>query len=247
MDQVEFGNFFNEELDPGVEGWFFRGDVLMFYVLLQTQQAAGIEGEICELGSYKGRSAIVLGKVKRPTERLFCLCRFEEQYAAEFRENVRRLMPEALSTLVAIRVPDLMELRAPPQQMDGVSLRFLHIDAGHGHREVLNDLRNFAPRVTAGGVVVLDDVFDPSFPGVATAMAEYCLSSQAEGLVPFATSPSKAYLCHRPYAPFYQRALVGSGAAGGMMVEDGLGGPVLVCFSRFDETPGQDELLAAIG
>ncbi|WP_207481648.1 class I SAM-dependent methyltransferase [Arenibaculum pallidiluteum] len=247
MDQVAFGAFFNEELDFHVEGGFDKADVLLFYVLLQTQQAAGVEGDLCELGVHQGRSAIVLGKVKRPNERLFCLGAFDEPEAGVFRAHARRLMPESLATVVEIRVPEPMELAGPPPAMEGATLRFLHLDAGRGHREMLNDLRNFAPLAAGGGILALEGVFDPMSPGVASAMTAFCLSEAGQGFVPFATTPAKAYLCHRPFAPFFQRALVTSGAAGTLSLTDGLGGPVLVCFARAETGPSRDALLAAIG
>ena len=114
---------------------------------------------------------------------------------------------------------DLRALRAPPSEVDSNSLRFLHLDAVHDHPSVLNDLRNFVPLLTREAIVVLDDCFDPDWPGVPTAMTEFCLSDMGRHIRPFAASRSKMYLCARPYVEIYQRCIVASGHIDNMSLE----------------------------
>ena len=141
----------------------------------------------------------------RPDERLFCFDVFHEVPQPVVEANIHRFCPGVTGRLVCIQ-QDLRALRAPPSEVDLNSVRFLHLDAVHDHPSVLNDLRNFVPLfLTREAIVVLDDCFDPDWPGVPTAMTEFCLSDMGRHIRPFAASRSKMYLCARPYVEIYQR------------------------------------------
>ena len=58
------------------------------------------------------------------------------------------------------------------------------------------------------GVICLDDINDTEYPGVASAMAEFCLSSC---WCPFAIGFNKAYLCQREHLERYRSMLLNSG------------------------------------
>src|SRR3954447_12369799 len=200
MDLVEFLNFFRDEVDPAVKGWFYERDILTFFVLDAVQGGGGIRGDLCELGCYQGKSAIALGLLRSsgersPKERLILFDQFTEVAEGAVRITLERFCPGIAPALVTVP-GDLLRLSAPPEVPPG-SLRFLHIDALHNHRGVMNDLRNFEPLLVPGGIIALDDYFDHQFPGVATGMTEFCLSEAGRNLRPFASTPNKMYLCHR--------------------------------------------------
>jgi hypothetical protein len=235
MDPKAFSDFFEGEVDRGIPGWFHGSDALLFYLIAEFQRLGNVGGDLCELGVHRGRSAVVLGRLKRPGERLFCVDRFslEAGVLEEFRRHRARLLPEAGDEVVVVDCPDLLALDAAPAPVAGAALRFLHVDAGHSHREVLNDLRNFAPLLAGGGAIPMDDAFDPDFPGVATAIAEHCLSEAGRDLRVFATSRRKAYLCHRPWIRLYQGFLARSGALPKVHMDWVLDVRAMACFSSW--------------
>jgi hypothetical protein len=187
----------------------------------------------------------VLAKLKRPHERMFCVDRFAaEGVLPEFLGHRERLVPEAADTTVVIDCPNLEVIPGPPEPLAGATLRFLHVDAGHSHREVLADLRNFAPLVGIGGVIAMDDVYDPFFPGVATAMTEFCLSPAGSDLRVFATCGRKAFLCNRVWIAFYQKLLVRSGRVPSVNFDWVMDVQALICFAHWNREP--EEIQAAI-
>jgi len=128
---------------------------------------------------------------------------------------------------------DLPKLKTSPSEIALGSLRLLHLDAVHDHPSVLNDLRNFAPLMAPHGVLVLDDYFDPNWPGVSTAMTEFCLSDQGRNFRPFASSKSKMYLCRREWVDIYQKSIIESEVIAHLALELVLDGSVLRCYTNW--------------
>ncbi|MFB9372189.1 class I SAM-dependent methyltransferase, partial [Kitasatospora albolonga] len=56
-----------------VPGWFWHADQQLFGWLLERQTASGLKGDLLELGSYLGRSAILMGRYLQSGER-FTVC-----------------------------------------------------------------------------------------------------------------------------------------------------------------------------
>jgi hypothetical protein len=232
MEIFELWDLYKEKVENEVRGWFFTHDLITFWLIDLIQKKASWNGHFCELGTYEGKSAITLGKLAGPDEKLFCFDNFEEVAQSTAAANIHRFCPDLKDRLVCIR-QDLTKLQSPPPQVELNSVRFVHIDAAHGHSAVVNDLVNFLPLLTREAVIVLDDYFDPDYPGVSTAMTEFCLSDMGRHIRPFAASRSKMYLCARPYVELYQRCIVASAHIQNMNFEHVLDVSVLCCFSRF--------------
>jgi hypothetical protein len=232
MKILEFWNLYKNGVENEVKGWFYDHDLITFWLIDFIQKEAGWRGDLCELGIYQGKSAIALGTMARPDERLLCFDVFHEVPQPVVEANIHRFCPDLNGRLVCIQ-RDLMALRTPPPEVESNSLRFLHLDAVHDHPSVLNDLRNFFLLLTPEAVIVLDDCFDPDWPGVPTAMTEFCLSDMGRHIRPFAASRSKMYLCARPYVEIYQRCIVASGYIDNMSLERVLDVSVLRCYTHF--------------
>ena len=53
-----------------VLGWFDDVDAAVFRAIDDVQGASGVKGDLLEIGTYLGKSAILLGYLLRPQERL---------------------------------------------------------------------------------------------------------------------------------------------------------------------------------
>jgi len=232
MEFLEFWNLYKDSVEKEVEGWFFDHDLATFWLVDFIQKQAGWRGDLCELGVYQGKSAIGLGSMARADERLFCFDTFHEIPQEAVENNVHRFCPDLGDRLICIQ-QNLATLQTSPSQVRPKSVRFLHLDAVHDHPSVLNDLRNFVPLLTPEAILVLDDCFDPEWPGVPTAMTEFCLSDIGWHIRPFAATRSKMYLCARSHVEIYQRCIVASGIIENMSLERVLDVSVLRCYTRW--------------
>ncbi|GAA2130652.1 class I SAM-dependent methyltransferase [Kitasatospora kazusensis] len=185
-----------------VPGWFWKVDQEAFDWFLDSQTAAGLTGDILELGTYLGRSAVLLGGHLRPGEK-FTVCDLfdssapDEENAAEmamsYRKTLTRQAFEANYLAFHERLPEVIQ--APTSVLaDGRvgagSCRFVHVDASHLYEHVAGDIQVARAALAEDGLVVLDDYRSPHTPGVAAAVWE---AVAVHGLRPVCLTPEKFY------------------------------------------------------
>ncbi|MFE2728002.1 class I SAM-dependent methyltransferase [Kitasatospora sp. NPDC059327] len=186
----------------GIPGWFFKLDQEAFTHFLTGQSAAGHTGDILELGSYLGRSAVLLGDQLRPGEQLTVCDLFDSEAvdadnAAEMTMSYRRTLTRSafeanyltfhprLPVIVQAPTSVLADRRIP----DG-SCRFVHIDASHLYEHVAGDIEVARAALNENGLVALDDYRSEHTPGVSAAVWEAVFTG---GLRPVLLTPMKFY------------------------------------------------------
>ncbi|MFF2659912.1 class I SAM-dependent methyltransferase [Kitasatospora sp. NPDC058032] len=185
-----------------IPGWFFRLDQEAFRHLLTAQSAAGLTGDILELGSYLGRSAVLLGDHLRPGERLTVCDLFDSEagdadndaeMTMSYRSSLTRRGFEAnylafhpeLPTIVQAPTSVLADGRIPAG-----SCRFVHVDASHLYEHVAGDIAVARQALAADGLVALDDYRSEHTPGVSAAVWQAVFTG---GLRPVLLTPMKFY------------------------------------------------------
>lgn len=193
-----------EEADA-IPGWFYANDVALFADVSSHQRTREQAGDLLEIGTYLGKSAILLGFVLGPDERLVVCDLFEAEAGSaegrrekdqwylglareQFEENYRRFH-ERLPEVVAGPSTELDDLGP-----DG-SFRFIHVDGGHQHEVARHDLENARRLLAPGGVVAIDDWRSVHTPGVIAAAWEAVL---VNGLTPFCITEQKLYASWDP-------------------------------------------------
>jgi hypothetical protein len=189
-----------------VPGWFLDIDAQLFVGVNALQTARGIRGNVLEIGTYYGKSAILLGYCLQPGERLVISDIFEqtdsltaegmaehETYHAtlrqkEFERHYRRFHS---------CLPDLIV--GSSLQLDRAGLarqfRLVHVDGGHEYEVVKEDMLTTQALLGPGGIVIFDDWSQPHCPGVAMALWE---SYQPTNLIPLGFTDSKLYATWDP-------------------------------------------------
>lgn len=189
-----------------VDGWFSGIDARTFLAFGSLQDDLGVRGDILEIGGYVGRSAILLGYLLRPGERLLVVDLFGEEAAvAEQRaeqerwyRNLTRSQFEANYRRFHADLPTILQGRSdevlPTVPSD--SCRFLHIDGAHEFEAVRADLREVLRIAGANSVIVFDDVLSSHTPGVTAAAWEAVLDGRIVPLVQsvklYATTPGSS-------------------------------------------------------
>ncbi|OBI95409.1 class I SAM-dependent methyltransferase [Mycobacterium sp. 1465703.0] len=188
-----------EQMDQ-VDGWFFEADVELFSTLLACQTAEGIRGDMLEIGTYQGKSAILMGYGVRDDEELVICDLFgavtdhadiapisSQQYSGldqqQFLANWDRFHT---------RRPTLEVCESSELDLGDRLLRFTHIDGCHSYRCVAQDINLAVTHTAERGVIAMDDYRGVETPGVAAALW------QAVGngtLFPFAATYMKIYAC----------------------------------------------------
>ncbi|MEV7782194.1 class I SAM-dependent methyltransferase [Kitasatospora sp. NPDC088351] len=186
----------------GIPGWFFNVDQEAFGHFLSAQNEAGRTGDILELGTYLGRSAVLLGDHLKPGEQLTVCDLFDSEAgdadnAAEmtmsYRKTLTRSAFEANYLAFHARLPVIVQ--APTSALaDGRipagSCRFVHVDASHLYEHVAGDIGVARAALAEDGLVVLDDYRSEHTPGVSAAVWQAVFTG---GLRPVLLTPMKFY------------------------------------------------------
>jgi hypothetical protein len=191
-------------------GYFTYDDVVAFTLLLHIQSISGVTGDILEIGSYHGRSTVVIGRCVQPGER-FIVCDPFERQGEEIYPNPPSA--DGLRRTLARLAPNLQQLdirssRSDELDLDGVVLRFAHIDGGHSYDVALHDLRFTASHLAPDGIIAVDDYQHPDWQGVTTAVDTFVDESGFHVVADvnrWAESGRKIYLS-RPLPQMHDRA-----------------------------------------
>jgi predicted O-methyltransferase YrrM len=173
--------------------------------LLDAQAAAGIRGDICEIGVWRGFSAALLASALREDERLLILDKFQKPKA--YLPNIERFAP-GVSGRILHEPGDSVELRrfgAP--LLASARLRFAHIDGEHSYEAVASDAALCGGRMAEDGVWVFDDMFSYACPQLTEALFDHARRNRASFAI-FMFGYGKAYACSPRRLPFYRRLVL---------------------------------------
>ncbi len=161
-----------------IPGWFNLDDLAHFTLVLETQAAAGLRGDLLEIGCFHGRSAAVLAMHLQPKERLFLADTFDlpldEPYGdtptpAGVRRRLRSVIPDLAPERLIIERCYSRDLQLPQD----LRARFAHVDGGHDASTVRHDLGLCADALLPGGIIAVDDHAHPHHPGVSDGVAAF--------------------------------------------------------------------------
>lgn len=181
-----------------VPGWFPLLDFNLFEELDLIQDQNSITGDILEIGTYKGKSGVLLSILSKPKQMVNLL---DLYLTADSSSN---LDSEHYSQLTGSEVEKYLKKFGRPAKLiiDNSknvkkhilpqTQRLIHIDGSHLYEDALLDLNNCHELQAQDGVTILDDYRNFAFPGVGKAFWEYF--SKNENKILFAT-PTKIYFC----------------------------------------------------
>ncbi len=166
-----------------VTGWFLPLDAWLLVGIDALQGERGVSGDLLEIGTYQGKSAILLAYLAREAERLIICDIFEDmeaiggENAAEssvFYPSLRRSQFEAQFLRYHDRLPTVWQMASTSIDRAGIAgtCRLVHVDGSHAYEVVREDIVTARAALRRGGVVVFDDWSTAHAPGVAVALWE---------------------------------------------------------------------------
>jgi hypothetical protein len=193
-----------------IEGWFLPAAAALFGLLDEVQRAAAIGGDLFEIGVHHGRSAVVLCAMAGAEESVGVCDLFANQArnASASGSGDR----EIFETNLAYAVPDFDRIRVfaklsselTPSEVGGPQ-RLFHVDGGHLRDEALADLRLAATVLHKDGAIVVDDPFQPMWPGVTEAILSFL--AERSDFVPLVLGFNKLVLVPRAAREAYEPSI----------------------------------------
>ena len=91
------------------------------------------------------------------------------------------------------------------QIQTGIKYQIIHLDGEHYQSAASNDLSKVMTLMSPEGILIIDDIFYHSYPGVTAAAFEFLKDSQFKA---FLFTEKKLYLCKQNYYDiYYQRSI----------------------------------------
>jgi hypothetical protein len=186
-----------------IDGWFSYDAALLFMAYNQLLAAHGIAGDVLEIGVHHGLSTIAIATLRGPEGKLYAVDLFDnlqnlnvsrsgEGNRTLFERNMKRFH----GGLDFVRTIARLSSDLTPGDL-GASFSFCHVDGGHSRAETLHDLNLCHEILMPGGLVALDDYFNPGFPGVCEGAVEFMLG-HPEALRPLAIGYNKVLFQKTP-------------------------------------------------
>jgi hypothetical protein len=140
------------------------------------------QGEICEIGVYKGGFLMAL------LENLPQLT----AVAIDPYPNSDEIRDLLISNLKDRKLQDKVTLLENYDSIERQEFDLIHIDGEHSESAVAKDLEFATKNLSLKGIVIIDDIWHPLFPGIISATLSFV---HQEILAPFLITRNKMYLC----------------------------------------------------
>lgn len=195
-----------------VEGWLDPLSARFILALHDAQTELGVIGSVGEIGVHHGKLFILLHLMLREGERSFAVDVFERQYlnvdqsGAGNRERFLANLAKWSGQLDRVEIiAESSESISPHRITELVGpVRIFSVDGGHTEALTINDLSIADQSLTQGGVVIIDDYFNPHWPDVSCGVGRYFRESTTE-LRPLLICPNKIFLCAADYVEEYEK------------------------------------------
>jgi predicted O-methyltransferase YrrM len=190
-----------------IEGAFQFDAALMFMAYNELLASQGISGDVLEIGVRQGLSSIAVASLRGEGCRFVAVDLWDDPQSenishrggkgdkAAFTENLKCFY-EAIDFIEIISA-NSTTLKAADL---GSAFSFCHIDGGHSDAETYHDIQLAFEILAPGGLMALDDYFNPLFPGVAEGAIRFRLEHEG-ALKPIAIGFNKVLL-QKPAAGF---------------------------------------------
>lgn len=184
-----------------IPGWLHVEAALLTAQLSAAQHAAGLRGDLLEIGVYKGKYLSVLCRASAPGEKVVGIDLF---IGAEDAAMIAMVTDSVCANIAAacgdaarleILVADSLALTVPElrARAKADSFRFISIDGGHTREVVYHDLELASAVLADGGIIALDDAFNHTTPGVIEGITEFFFRNKP-ALAPFAHCYNKLFV-----------------------------------------------------
>jgi len=228
-----------------VDGWLRTEAALAIHALVERQRALGVDGGVAEIGVHHRKLFILLYLLSRSPEPAVAIDLFDDQHlnvdlsgSGDLRKFRRNLERHADSSRLVLHQGSSLDLAATDLiRLGNGRLRMISVDGGHTAEITAHDLAIASEALAEGGIIVVDDVFNEQWPGVADGVQRHFV--RRPNLVPFAIGANKTYFCRPSHREAYRDAAIAM--ADNVTMPEFLGEPVAVLqFGR----PGLKERLA---
>ena len=191
-----------------IDGWFSFEAACLFAMVNEMQKEQGLDGHLFEIGVHHGKSAVVLGNMRSARNEELTICDIfdnqelnQSQSGCGSREVFQKNFNKYCENLSGLTIHQCMssELQANIVKQP---VRLFHIDGGHSADETYKDILLASQVIAPHGVIIVDDAFNPSWPGVIEGIIQSVRDRECN-IQPFVIGFNKMGLCRPEYQQQY--------------------------------------------
>ena len=184
--------------------------------LVRRQTELGVTGDIVEIGTFEGRFFIAMALGLAPGERAVGIDTFDWPDAGVLDRFVGNCASAGLQRERFVAWKEQSAAIAPDALRAKLAIgtaRFIHIDGDHEHDSLMRDLELAHAVLHPKGLIVLDDMLHPGYPGLVVTVYDY-LKRHPEMLVMCIidreniSAAAKFVLCHANVYELYEADLM---------------------------------------
>jgi hypothetical protein len=189
---------------PSIEGWLHTVAAFAIPLINSYQELHRISGSVAEIGVWHGKTFVLFSYLLSSNE---MLVGFDIDIKSEANTNLQSRCSHKESCLLV--QADSMTLKPATMQSHLLSMpRIFHVDGYHSFSVALNDLRLAFESTSEAGVIIVDDFFSATVPGVTDAFYKLSYEKHNNGFVPFALGGGKVFLCQEKLVSEYSEYLL---------------------------------------
>jgi predicted O-methyltransferase YrrM len=161
--ETEFREHYNKKINP-IRGWLSFEES---YLLYSSAKAIMPDESVIEIGSYEGRSTVVLGLALKngrinPGQIVYSI----DPHTGDITEVQKGLKIDTWNNFISnVNEFDLQDVITPIRltsdsaisQLADVRAGLLFIDGWHSYEAVRNDMKNYLPLTSAHSIIIFDD------------------------------------------------------------------------------------------
>jgi hypothetical protein len=191
-----------DKLHHGVAGWLGEGAISAVVAFAKWQQLNNVTGDVAEIGVHHGKFFVLLANLRRQNERAFAVDVFDDQHLnpdksgrgdlSSFKEHLRLYTSDV--GIETIQKDSKRLNRSDFYCRKKGNIRLFSVDGSHTAAHTFADLTTAAQLLNAEGLIILDDFYNPDWPGVQEGCHRFLMNSPGD-VAPFAYGNNKLYLC----------------------------------------------------
>jgi hypothetical protein len=205
MDASRVAKYVLEEKSHrSVAGWLNDGAISAVIAFAKWQHENDVIGDVAEIGVHHGKFFILLANLRRQHERAFAIDVFEDQHLnpdnsgrgslPRFKANLNSYADDLGVTIIQKDSKTLT--RSDFYRGRRGDIRLFSVDGSHTAAHTASDLAMAAQLLAGNGLIMLDDFYNPDWPGVQEGFYRFLMDFRKD-VVPFAYGNNKLYLCKR--------------------------------------------------
>jgi hypothetical protein len=183
-----------------IDGWIHPFTAWFMFELSHGQSSIGVSGSIAEIGVHHGKSFLPMYLGTEQDEFAIAIDLFEQQSynkdgsgkgdRDKFLGNLKAVAGNEQGLRIIARRSESVE---PEEILQSSLVRLFSIDGSHSEEATYSDLSLAASVLSAGGAILLDDLFNHAWPEVLGGTARFL--TQAPQIIPAFVLPGKIMLC----------------------------------------------------